>query len=74
MYWYLYPFGASRKFPFLGPAVTGTTVVAVAAVSFARGDIGPLPVLPWIGLTLAGLVTSLALVAGEVRLLRRELN
>ena len=74
VYWYLYPFGASRNFPFLGPAVTGTTVVAVATVSFARGDTGPLPVLPWIGLTLVGLATSLALVAGEVHLLRRELN
>lgn len=49
-------------------------MVAVAVVSFARGDTGPLPVLPWIGLTLAGLVTSLALVVGEVHLLRRELN
>jgi hypothetical protein len=74
VYWFLYPFGESRKFPFLGPAVTGTTVVVVAVVAFARGDTGPLPILPWIGLTLAGLVTSLALVAGEVHLLRRELN
>jgi hypothetical protein len=73
VYWYLYPFGSSKKFPFLGPAITGATVVSVTLISLISGDGGPLPLLPWIVITLAGLSTSLALVAGEIHVLRRDI-
>jgi hypothetical protein len=74
VFWYLSPFGSSEKFPFLGPIVTGVTVVAVTVISFISGDGGPLPLLLWIGITLAGLFTALALVAAEIHVLRREIG
>jgi hypothetical protein len=73
LYWYLYPFGSSKKFPFLGPMITGATVISVTLISFISGDGGPLPLLPWIVTTLAGLSTSLALVAYEIYVLRRDI-
>jgi uncharacterized membrane protein len=73
LYWYLSPFGESDKFPFLGPIISGITVIAVTVISFIQGDGGPLPVLPWIGITLCGLLTSLALVAGEIYGLQRKI-
>jgi len=73
VYWYLSPFGESKKFPFLGPAVTAMTVSAVTVISFISGDNGPLPVLPWIGINLTALFTSLALAAAEVHIARHDL-
>jgi hypothetical protein len=73
VYWFLSPFGESKKFPLLGPAVTAITVSAVTMISFIEGDDGPLPVLFWIGVNLTALFTSLALVAAEVHIARRDL-
>lgn len=73
VYWFLSPFGESRRFPLLGPAVTAITVSAVTMISFISGDDGPLPVLIWIGVNLAALLTSLALAAAEVYIARRDL-
>ena len=38
VYRYLSPFGESKKFPLLGPAVTAITVSAVTVISFISGD------------------------------------
>jgi hypothetical protein len=72
--WFLNPHGSSNRFPHLAPIVTGVTVSAVTAISLISGDDGPLPVAPWIALTLSGLLTSLALVAVELLLLRTRPN
>jgi hypothetical protein len=73
VYWYLSPFGESKKFPLLGPAVTAITASAVTVISFISGDDGPLPLLIWIGVNLTALFTSLALAAAEVHIARRDL-
>ena len=73
VYWYLSPFGESKKFPLLGPAVTAITVSAVTMISFVSGDDGPLPVVIWIGVNLAALLTSLALAAAEIHIVRRDI-
>jgi len=73
VYWYLSPFGESKKFPLLGPAVTAITVSAVTVISFISGDDGPLPLLIWIGVNLAALFTSLALAAAEVYIARPDI-
>lgn len=73
VYWYLSPFGESKKFPLLGPAVTAITVSAVTMISFISGDDGPLPVLAWIGVNLAALFTSLALAAAEAYIVRPDI-
>lgn len=73
VYWYLSPFGESKKFPLLGPAVTAVTVSAVTMISFISGDDGPLPLLVWIGVNLAALFTSLALAAAEVHVARPDI-
>jgi hypothetical protein len=73
VYWFLSPFGESKKFPLLGPAVTAITVSAVTMISFIAGDDGPLPVLAWIAVNLAALFTSLALAAAEAHIARRDL-
>lgn len=72
IYWLRYPFGDSETYPSLGPTVTGTTVVVLILVSLIRGNSDAVPGIIWLGVILAGGATSLALVALELHLLRRN--
>jgi hypothetical protein len=71
IYWIIYPFGTSSRYPFLGPIVTALTLTIVTLISLIEGYSGPAPLIIWIGVTLAGASTALALVAVEIHLLRR---
>jgi hypothetical protein len=72
IYWLRYPFGTSKAYPSLGPNVTGATVIVVMLVSLIRWQPGGVPILIWLGVTFAGTLTSLALVALELHLVRRN--
>jgi hypothetical protein len=72
IYWLRYPFGDSETYPPLGPIVTGATVIVLMLISLIQGDSDAVPDIIWLGVTLAGVATSLALVSLELHLLRRN--
>lgn len=72
VYWIRYPFGNSKAYPSLGPIVTGATIIVVMLISLIRGDSDRVPVTVWLGVTLAGATTALALVALELYLIHRD--